>query len=52
MKGIWSTCIDADTLDEAPFAYRDMDYVMSAIQDTVTVKDILKPVYNYKAGGK
>lgn len=52
MKGIYSSCIGKDTLDEAPFAYRSIDDIMEAIGDTVKVKDIIKPVYNFKAGGK
>ena len=51
MKGIYSTCVSAETLDEAPFAYRDLSYLQEAVKDTVEIKEILKPVYNYKAGG-
>lgn len=52
MKGIYCSCIGADTLDEAPFAYRSISEILEVIRDTVEVTDILKPVYNYKAGGK
>ena len=52
MKGIYSSCISADTLDEAPFAYRPIEQILSNIKDTVEVTNILKPVYNFKAGGK
>lgn len=52
MKGIFSTCIGAGTLDEAPFAYRDIDNILGNIKDTVEVNEIVKPVYNYKAGEK
>ncbi len=50
MKGIYSTSICAETLDEAPVAYRGVDEILSAIKDTVEVKEIVKPVYNFKAG--
>lgn len=50
MKGIYSSCINKDTLDEAPFAYRDIDYIKEAIKDTVDITKLLKPVYNYKGG--
>lgn len=50
MKGIYSTCINKETLDEAPFAYRTLDEIADVIQDTVTIDKIIKPVYNYKAG--
>lgn len=52
MKGIYSSCIGKGTLDEAPFAYRGIDEIKSAIEPTVEVLKILKPVYNFKAGGE
>ena len=52
MKGIYSPTISKDTLDEAPFAYRGMQEIQEAISETVEITDILKPIYNYKAGGK
>lgn len=50
MKGIYSTSICAETLDEAPVAYRGIDEILSVIEDTFEVKEIVKPVYNFKAG--
>lgn len=50
MTGIYSTSIRKDTLDEAPIAYRSMDQILPLIKDTVDVKEILHPVYNFKAG--
>ncbi len=50
MKGIYSSCISKDTLDEAPFAYRGVDYIKEAVADTVEICRILKPIYNYKGG--
>jgi RNA-splicing ligase RtcB len=50
MKGIYTSCIGKDTLDEAPFAYRDIDYIKEAVKETVEITKILKPVYNYKGG--
>lgn len=52
MKGIYSTCVGEDTLDEAPFAYRDINSITENVKDTVEVIEILKPVYNFKAGDK
>ncbi len=51
MQGIYSSSIGADTLDEAPFAYRGLQEIKAAVQDTLTIDDVLKPVYNFKAGG-
>ena len=50
MKGIYSTSVCAETLDEAPVAYRRIDEIMPVIKDTVEVIEVLKPVYNFKAG--
>ncbi len=50
MKGIYSSCINKDTLDEAPFAYRDMESIREAIQETVAIEKVIKPIYNFKAG--
>ncbi len=52
MKNVYSSSIGAGTLDEAPFAYRDLEYIREAIRDTVTIESVLKPVYNYKAGSE
>lgn len=52
MEGIHSICVNKDTLDEAPFAYRAIEDIMEVITDTVNVDKIIKPVYNFKAGGK
>ena len=39
----------SDTLDEAPMAYKPMDEILANIQDTVSVENIIKPVFNFKA---
>lgn len=52
MKGIYSSCIGKDTLDEAPFAYSGPEAIREAITETVCIEKVLKPIYNYKAGGK
>lgn len=52
MKGIYSSCISKETLDEAPFAYRSINEITEVIEDTVTINKIIKPVYNFNAGDK
>lgn len=52
MRGIYSSCVGEDTLDEAPFAYRSIAEIAEQIKDTVEITEILKPVYNFKAGSK
>lgn len=49
MKGIYSTSICEETIDEAPFAYKTMDEIISNIKDTVEIERIIKPIYNFKA---
>ncbi len=49
MEGIWSSTVCQDTLDEAPMAYKGMDEIVSNIQPTADVVDIIKPIYNFKA---
>lgn len=52
MKGIYSSCIGKDTLDESPFAYRSMAEIQREINETVQINRVLKPIYNFKAGGE
>ncbi len=50
MKGIYASCVGAGTLDEAPFAYRSLEEITERIGETVELTEVLRPVYNYKAG--
>lgn len=50
MKGIYSSCISKDTLDEAPFAYRNIEDITQVINETVCIENVIKPIYNFKAG--
>lgn len=52
MKGIFCSVIGKGTLDEAPFAYRTMETIQSKIGDTVEINEIIRPVYNFKAGAE
>lgn len=52
MNGVYSSCINKDTLDEAPFAYRKLHAIESAIEQTVEIEKVIYPVYNFKAGGE
>lgn len=49
MQGIYSTCINTDTLDESPMAYKSMGEIVKQIQPTAEIIKIIKPVYNFKA---
>lgn len=50
MKGIYSSCINKDTLGESPFVYRNIAEIKEVIEDTVTIDKVIRPVYNFKAG--
>jgi len=52
MEGIYTTCVNRGTLDESPMAYKPMEEIIDNIGDTVEIVDIVKPVYNFKAGGE
>lgn len=52
MEGIYSICVNKDTLDESPFAYRNIEDMLKVVGETITVDKIIKPVYNFKAGGE
>lgn len=52
MKGIYSTSISKDTLDECPMAYKNSQTIIELIEPTAEIAERLTPVYNYKAGSK
>lgn len=48
MNGIYTTTAVQSTIDEAPEAYKKPEDILSQIGDTVTIKHIIKPLYNFK----
>ena len=49
MKGVYTTSVNEDTLDEAPMAYKSLADIIDVIRESVKVIDIMKPIYNFKA---
>ena len=49
MKGIYSTSVNENTLDEAPMAYKALSDIIDVIKEAVDVVEIMKPIYNFKA---
>ena len=49
MSHVYSSSVCEATLDEAPMAYKPMQAIIDAIQDTVEIKKIIRPIYNFKA---
>lgn len=50
--GIYTTSVGRDTLDEAPMAYKPMEEIIANIENTVEIAEVIKPIYNFKAGGE
>ena len=50
MEGIYTTSVSRSTLDECPMAYKGMDDIVNNIEPTVSIKAVIKPIYNFKAG--
>lgn len=50
MKDVYSTSVNASTLDESPMAYKDMDSITGNIGPTAEIMKIIRPIYNFKAG--
>ena len=48
MKGIYSTCINMNTIDESCFAYKPIESIIPCIKDSVDIINIIKPIYNFK----
>lgn len=52
MSGIYTTSVNKNTLDECPMAYKGMNDIVNNIGDTVDIVQIIKPIYNFKAGSE
>ena len=50
MEGIYTTSVSLSTIDEAPMAYKSLEDILDVIRESVDVNDIIKPIYNFKAG--
>jgi tRNA-splicing ligase RtcB (3'-phosphate/5'-hydroxy nucleic acid ligase) len=49
MAGIFSSTVNANTLDEAAFAYKPWQEIAENITESVDILERIKPVYNFKA---
>lgn len=50
MDGIYTTSVGAATLDECPMAYKPMEAIVDNIAPTAKIEQVIRPVYNFKAG--
>ena len=49
MKGVYTTSVNEETIDEAPMAYKSLADIIDVISESVDVVEVMKPIYNYKA---
>ena len=49
MEGIYTTCVNKDTIDESPFAYKRKEDILPMLEDTAEIVKQIKPLYNFKA---
>lgn len=49
MKGIYTTSVNENTIDESPMAYKTLADIIDKIKTSVDVVEIIKPLYNFKA---
>lgn len=50
MAGVYTTSVSEATIDEAPMAYKSLADILDVIEESVEVIEVLKPIYNFKAG--
>lgn len=50
MVGVYTTSVSGATLDECPMAYKDMKDIVDNIGPTAVIENVIKPIYNFKAG--
>lgn len=49
MKGIYSESVNDFTRDESPMVYKPAEEIIAKIADTVTIDNIIRPIFNFKA---
>ncbi|MEJ9111683.1 RtcB family protein [Bacillus paramobilis] len=49
MTEVWTTSVAESTIDEAPMVYKPMDEIIENTKETIDIKRIIKPLYNFKA---
>ncbi len=52
MDGVYTTSVGKSTLDECPMAYKSMEDILGNIGETVEVEQVIRPIYNFKAGAE
>ncbi|MCI8949695.1 MAG: RtcB family protein [Lachnospiraceae bacterium] len=50
MKGVYTTSVNSETLDECPMAYKGIEEIVENIDETAAIVNRIRPIYNFKAG--
>ncbi len=48
MRHVWTTSVSKKTLDEAPKAYKSKKQLLEHLHETMEVKEVIRPLYNFK----
>jgi len=48
MKGIYTNSVNTKNISESPMAYKPIESILKNIGDSVTVDEIIRPIYNFK----
>lgn len=48
MKGIYSSTVNENTIDEAPAVYKNLEQILPSIIPTVKIIEHIKPIYSFK----
>lgn len=49
MEGIYSESVNDFTRDESPMVYKPAEEIIANITDTVSIRKIIHPIFNFKA---
>lgn len=48
MEDIWSACVNQSMISESPDAYKSLQEIQENVKDTIEIKGVIKPFYNFK----
>ena len=48
MKNVYSSCVNVNTIDESPTAYKPIEQIKESIKPICEIVDHLVPIYNFK----
>jgi len=49
MRNVYSSSVNKSTIDESPAAYKSPTEILLSVKESIEVKEILKPLYNFKS---